>query len=77
MPYALGLTNSPLLGDRLNLWNNLTEKRNTTFTNDILGSAGYNSTPGDGTMLGAATRACLYASSILATAVSLGVFLVL
>ena len=76
-PYALGLTNSPLLGDQLNLWNNLTQKCNTTFTNDILGSAGYNSNPGDGTMLGAATRAGLYATSILATVVSLGAYLVL
>ena len=76
-PYALGLTNSPLLGDQLNLWNNLTEKCNTTFTNDILSSAGYNSNQGDGTMLGAANRVGLYASSVLATAVGLAAYLVL
>jgi hypothetical protein len=76
-PYALGLTNSPLLGDQLNLWNNLTSKCNTTFTNDILSSAGYNTNQGDGTMLGAASRAGLYASSVLATAVGLAAYLVL
>ena len=76
-PYALGLTNSPLLGDQLNLWNNLTAKCNTTFTNDILGSAGYNSNQDDGTMLGAASRAGLYASSFLATVMGLAAYLVL
>ena len=76
-PYACGLTNSPLLGDQLNLWNYLTEKCNTTFTNDILSSAGYNSNQDDGTILGAATQAGFYASSILATVVGLGAYLVL
>jgi len=76
-PYALGLTNSPLLGDQLNLWNNLTSKCNANFTNDILGSAGYNSNQADGTMLGAASRAGIYASSLLAIAVSLAAYLVL
>ena len=68
---------SPLLGDQLNLWNNLTSKCNTTFTNDILGSAGYNSNQTDGTMLGAASRAGIHASSLLAIVVSLGSYLVL
>ena len=75
-PYALGLTDSPPLGDQLNLWNNLTAKCNTTFTNDILGSAGYNSDQNDVTMLGAASRAGLYASSFLATVMGLAAYLV-
>jgi len=76
-PYALGLTNSPLLGDQLNLWNNLTAKCNTTFTNDILSSAGYNSNQGDGTMLSGASQAGVYASSVLAIVVGVAAFLAL
>jgi len=76
-PYALGLTNSPLLGDQLNLWNNLTDKCNTTFTNDILSSAGYSSNQDDGTMLSAASRAGVYASSVVALVVGVAAFLAL
>ena len=76
-PYALGLTNSPLLGDQLNLWNSLTDKCNTTFTNDILSSAGYSSDQGDSTVVSAASRAGVYTSSIVALVASVVAFLVL
>ena len=76
-PYALGLTNSPLLGDQLNLWNNLTDKCNTTFTNDILSSAGYSADQGDNSTLSAASRAGVYASSVVALAAGVAVFLAL
>jgi hypothetical protein len=73
----LGLTNSPLLGDQLNLWNNLINKCNTTFTNDILSSAGYSSDPNDGTMLSTASRAGIYASSVVALVAGVAAFLAL
>jgi len=76
-PYAMGLTNSILLGDQLNLWNNLTAKCNTTFTGDILSSAGYNSNQDSGTQLGAASRAGVYASSVIALVAGVAAFLAL
>jgi len=76
-PYALGLTNSPLLGDQLDLWNNLTSKCNTTFTNDILSSAGYSPNQDSDTPLGAASRAHVYASSVVAVAAGVAAFLAL
>jgi len=74
-PYALGIAESPLLGDQPDLWNNVTAKCNTTFTNDILNSAGYNTDPA--TDVSAASQISIYGGSVVALAVGVAAFLAL
>lgn len=47
-PYAMGLTNSPILGDQLQLWRNVTEKCGQEFSTDIMNIAGVQSPSNEG-----------------------------
>jgi len=77
MFYAFGFTNSLFFGDQLDLWNNMTAKCNTTFTNEILNTAGYDTSQTGSVVLGGAGRLEIVVSSVVALAVGVAASLAL